>query len=90
MRYICEIFGVPRFSSFSTKSVINRHDGMVAECLLYPDNRHQRLLLATALFQSPAYKKLLNTRYEVSGAAYVCLNLVIVVSGTPAKLLDNR
>jgi hypothetical protein len=28
MRYICEIFGVPRFSSFSTQSAQNGHAAM--------------------------------------------------------------
>ena len=34
MRYICEIFGAPRFSSFSTQSAPNGHRSGNGRCLL--------------------------------------------------------
>jgi hypothetical protein len=36
MRYICEIFGAPRFSSFSTQSAVNRHRIVSSLEMRYP------------------------------------------------------
>src|SRR5580700_2321916 len=44
---------------------------------------------AVTQFPRPATRAGLAIRDSMPGAAYVCLSLAIVVSGTPAKLLAN-
>jgi hypothetical protein len=52
MRYICEIFGAPRFSSFSTQSAQNGHGAMSkkaarkAALQSKPDDRDRRSAVA--------------------------------------------